>query len=320
MRVFVTRNLPDSALAPLRANAEVDVWEGENPPPYEVLKQRTAGCDGLLCLLTDRIDGELLAAAPQLRVVSQMAVGVDNIDLAACRLRNIPVGHTPGVLTETVADLAFALILASARRLVEADRFLRDGAWTTWSPMLLAGPDVHHATLGIIGMGRIGFETARRGAGFRMRIAYTARHVHTEAERELGAVRMDLPDLLATSDFASLHVPLTPETRYLMNQETLAQMKPTAILINTARGGVVDTDALVRALRAGTIAGAGLDVFEEEPLALGHPLMQMRNVTLLPHIGSASVATRTRMAVMAAENLLAGLRGAPLAHAVPAGG
>lgn len=315
-RVFITRELPASVLARIAEIAEIDVWPGELPPPRQDLLQRTAGADGLLCLLTDRIDRELLDAAPRLRVVSQMAVGYDNIDVAACAARGIPVGNTPGVLAETTADLAFALLLATARRLVEAERVLRSGGWQTWSPMMLTGPDVHHATLGIVGMGQIGLEMARRAHGFRMRILYATRRVCPEAEDAFGARRVWLPQLLAESDFVSLHTPLTEETRHLIGEPELALMKPTAILINTARGAVVDTAALCAALKERRILAAGLDVFEMEPLPPGDPLLTLDNVVLLPHIGSASVATRTRMAEIAAENLVAGLERRPLPHAV----
>ncbi len=316
MRAYITRQLPEEALQIARSSAEIEVWQGELPPPREVLLEKAADSDGLLCLLTDRIDAELLDHAPKLRVVSQMAVGFDNIDVAACTARGIPVGNTPGVLTETTADLAFALLLATARRLVEADRFLHSGQWQTWSPMLLTGPDVHHATLGLVGMGRIGYEVARRATGFQMPLLYTGPRRSEVAERDFGARHVDLETLLAESDFVSLHTPLTPQTYHLIGAAELARMKPTAILINTARGPVVDQAALVEALRERRIAAAGLDVFEAEPLPLDSPLLQLDNVVLLPHIGSASIATRTRMAVLSAENLVAGLQGRPLPHPV----
>ncbi|HZT41063.1 MAG TPA: D-glycerate dehydrogenase [Chthonomonadaceae bacterium] len=315
MKVFVTRALPEEALQKVREIAEVEVWPEALPPPREALLEKVAAVDGLLCLLTDRIDAQLLDAAPGLRVVSQMAVGYDNIDVAACTARGIPVGNTPGVLTETTADLAFALLLATARRIVEADAYIRSGRWQTWSPMLLTGQEVHHATLGIVGMGRIGYEMARRGRGFEMPILYTG-SPNPAAERDFDARRVDLDTLLSESDFVSLHTPLTSETKHLIGTAQLARMKPTAILINTARGPVVDQAALVTALQAGLIAGAGLDVYEIEPLPPDDPLLHLENVVLLPHIGSASVATRTKMAVLAAENLVAGLQGRPLPHPV----
>jgi lactate dehydrogenase-like 2-hydroxyacid dehydrogenase len=317
-RVFVTRRIPEEALQIIEAVAETEVWSGEMPPPYETLREKAASCAGLLCLLTDRIDAALLDAAPNLRVVSQMAVGYDNIDVPACAERGIAMGNTPGVLTETTADLAFALLLATARNLIAAERYLREGQWRTWSPMLLTGPDVHHATLGIIGMGRIGYEMARRARGFEMRLLYYSTRPHEAAERDFGAKWADLETLLRQSDFVSVHTPLNSQTRFLIDASRLGLMKPTAILINTSRGAVVDEAALVEALRARRIAAAGLDVFEVEPLPADSPLRTLDNVTLLPHIGSASLATRTRMALLAAENLVAGLEGRPLPHPVPA--
>jgi glyoxylate reductase len=316
MRAYVTRRLPEEALEIVRRVADIDVWPEELPPPREILQSKIADADGLLCLLTDRIDAELLEHAPKLRVVSQMAVGYDNIDVSACIARGISVGNTPGVLTETTADLAFALLLATARRLVEAERYTRSGDWRTWSPMQLTGPDVHHATLGIIGMGRIGYEVSRRAHGFEMKILYHDTRHHPVAEVNFGARSVDLDTLLSTSDFVSVHTPLTPATRHLMDAEQFARMKPTAIFINTARGPIVNQQALYEALKQRQIAAAGLDVFEIEPLPLDDPLLQLDNVVLLPHIGSASIATRTRMAVLAAENLVAGLEGRPLPHPV----
>lgn len=318
MRAFVTRRLPEAALEIVRAAAEMEVWDGELPPPRDILLSKAAEVEGLLCLLTDRIDAELLDHAPHLRVVSQMAVGYDNIDVAACAARGIAVGNTPGVLTETTADLAFALLLATARNVVEAEAVTRSGAWQTWSPMQLTGPDVHHATLGIIGMGRIGFEVARRARGFEMTILYASPRPNEAAEREFGAIRVELDTLLAESDFVTIHTPLNAQTRHFMGAEQFAKMKPSAIFINTARGAVVDEAALIEALQSRRIAAAGLDVFEREPLPLDSPLLTLDNVTLLPHIGSASIATRTRMAVLAAQNLVAGLRGEPLPHPVHA--
>jgi lactate dehydrogenase-like 2-hydroxyacid dehydrogenase len=316
LKAFISRELPEEALAIARAAAEIEVWPEPGPPPAAELASRIADADGLLCLLTDRIDDALLERAPRLRVVSQMAVGYDNIDVAACTRRGILVGNTPGVLTETTADLAFALLLMTARRLGEAEQWMRAGKWKTWSPMELTGPDVHHATLGIVGMGRIGYEMARRATGFQMKLLYQSRSRHKDAERDFGAERVSLDELLARSDFVSLHMPLSAETRHMIGAAELAKMKPTAILINTARGAVLDQAALVAALREGRIAAAGLDVFEIEPLPANDPLLSLDNVVLLPHIGSASIPTRTKMAVLAAENLVAGLRGEPLPHPV----
>jgi glyoxylate reductase len=313
MRVFVTRRLPGDALDRLAREADVDLWPDELPPPYHELVRRTADADGLICLLTDRVDAALIDAAPRLRVISTVAVGYDNIDVAAATRRGIAVGNTPGVLTETTADLAFALMLAAARRIVEADHFVRDGRWRTWDPNLLLGYDVHSATLGIVGFGKIGRAVARRAHGFAMRVLYASRSPVADAD---GAECVQLDELLHASDFVSLHVPLTPETRHLIGERELRAMKPTAILVNTARGGVVDQSALVRALAEGWIAGAGLDVAEVEPVPPGDALLRAPNVTLLPHIGSASHATRERMASMAVDNCLAGLRGEPLPNAV----
>jgi glyoxylate reductase len=316
MKAFITRVLPDEALAIARAAADIEVWPEELPPPRNLLLAKAADADGLLCLLTDRIDAELLDRAPRLRVVSQMAVGYDNIDVAACIARGVRVGNTPGVLTETTADLAFALLMAAARRIPESERYLREGHWQTWSPMLLTGPDIHHATLGIVGLGRIGYEVARRARGFEMRILYSNRTPNEAAERDFGAVRVELDMLLAESDFVSIHTPLTPETRHLIGAAEFSKMKPSAIFVNTARGPVVDQQALYEALRDRRIAAAGIDVFETEPLPIDDPLLTLDNAVLVPHIGSASIATRTKMAVLAARNLVAGLRGDPLPHPV----
>ncbi|GIW20695.1 MAG: D-glycerate dehydrogenase [Chloroflexota bacterium] len=315
-RVFVARRIPEAGLAPLREATELSVWEAPLPPPRDALLAAVAGCAGILTLLTDRVDAELLdAAGPDLRVVSNYAVGVDNIDLAECTRRGIPVGHTPGVLTETTADLAFALLMAAARRIVEAVDFVRAGRWQTWDPMLLLGADVHGATLGLVGFGRIGQAVARRAAGFGMTVLYhSRRRADPAVEAALGATWVPLDELFERSDFVSLHVPLTAETRRLVDADRLRRMKPTAILVNTARGPIVDTDALVEALRAGSIGGAALDVTDPEPLPPDHPLLRLPNAIVVPHIGSASRATRARMAEMAAANLLAGLRGDPLPY------
>ncbi|MDK2925192.1 MAG: glyoxylate reductase [Bacillota bacterium] len=308
-KAFVTRRIPEPGLAILREVAEVKVWEEELPPPREVLLKEVADCDALVPLLTDRVDGELLDRAPHLKVVANYAVGYDNIDVPACTARGVLVTNTPGVLTETTADLAFALILATARRLVEADKFLRAGKWKTWGPMLLLGQDVYGATLGLVGLGRIGAAVARRARGFNMKILYYSRHRQEALEKELGVEYVSFDELLRRSDFISIHVPLTAETRHLFNAEAFAKMKPTAVLVNTARGPIVDEAALYAALKTGRIAAAGLDVMDPEPPRPDNPLLTLDNVILLPHIGSASIATRTRMATMAAENAAAVLRG-----------
>ena len=318
-RVFVTRVIPDEGLALVRAACDTDVWVEDVPPPRDELVRRIAGCDGVLTLLTDRVDDEFLdAAGPQLRVVSNYAVGYDNIDVAACARRGVAVGNTPGVLTETTADLAWALMMAAARRVTEGDRYVRAGHWRTWGPLLMLGSDVHGATLGIVGFGRIGQAVARRAAGFGMTVLYHSRSRVSEAvERDLGATHVGLDELLGRSDIVSLHVTLTPETRGLIDAAALARMKPTAVLVNTARGPIVDSVALAAALRDGVIAAAALDVTDPEPIPVDDPLLSLDNCLIVPHIASASRATRGRMATMAAANLLAGVRGEPLPTPVP---
>jgi glyoxylate reductase len=317
--VFVARVIPEEGLEAVRAVCDMDLWEDELPPPRDELLRRVAGCDGVLTLLTDRVDDAFLdAAGPQLRVVSNYAVGFDNIDVAACARRGIPVGNTPGVLTETTADLAWALLMAAARRLPEGDRYVRDGRWKTWGPLLLLGPDVHGATIGIVGFGRIGQAVARRAQGFGMRILYhDVTELPDDVTAPLGATYVPLEVLLAQSDFVSLHVNLSPVTRHLINAETLAWMKPTAVLVNTSRGPVVDQTALAAALLDGTIWAAALDVTDPEPIPMDDPLVGLDNCLIVPHIASASRATRGRMAAMAAANLVAGVRGEPLPTQVP---
>ena len=302
-RVYVTRALPGAALARLRASDGVDVvvHDGSLPPTSAELRAGVAEADGLLCLLTDRVDAALLEAAPRLRVVSNYAVGRDNIDLEAARARGIAVGVTPDVLTEASADLAFALLLAAARGLVTAAADVRAGRWRTWEPQGWLGVDVHGATLAIVGAGRIGLAVARRAEGFAMRVLTVGRDD-------------DLHAALAQADFVSLHVPLTDATRGLVDAAALRAMKPTAILVNTARGGVVDQVALRAALVAGEIAGAALDVTDPEPLPADDPLLSAPNLLVVPHIASATHATRERMAEMAVDKLLAGLAGDPLPH------
>ncbi|MCP4543527.1 MAG: D-glycerate dehydrogenase [Chloroflexi bacterium] len=314
-RVYVTRKVPEQGIALLGQECQVEIWEGALPVPRDVLMEKVTDIDGLYCLLTERVDAELLDAAPRLRVVSNMAVGYNNIDVDACTARGIPVGNTPGVLTDTTADCAFALLMTAARRIVEGVDYVRAGRWKTWEPMLLMGQDVHTATLGIIGFGRIGQAVARRARGFDMRVLYHDTCV-SDVASDLDATSVDLDTLLAESDFVSLHVPLTEETHHLIGEEALQKLKPTAILVNTARGPVVDPDALCRALRDGEIAYAALDVTEPEPIPVDHPLLSLPNCIVVPHIASASVATRTKMAVIAARNLVVGLRGEQLPHCV----
>jgi glyoxylate reductase len=308
-KVFVTRQLPGNPVPLLEAVADVFVWPEESPPPHDEIVRRAADADALLTMLSDRIDAAVLDAGCQLRVVANMAVGYDNIDVEAATARGILVTNTPGVLTETTADMAFALLLAAARRVTEGDKLVRAGGWKTWHPSFLLGRDIHGATLGIVGLGQIGLAVARRARGFGMRVLYHDVAHKAQAESELGLEFADLERLLGESDFVTLHVFLSPQTRHLIGERELALMKPTAILVNTARGPVVDQKALYTALKGGQIAAAGLDVTEEEPVPLDDPLLTLDNVTITPHVASATVATRERMAAIAVENVLATLRG-----------
>ena len=317
-RVFVSRVIPDEGLDAVRDACELDLWTEELPPPRDELLRRSAGMDGLLTLLTDRVDAELLdAAGPQLKVVSNYAVGFDNLDIPELTRRGIPAGNTPGVLTETTADLAFALMMAAARRVDEGSRYVRAGRWKTWGPMLLMGVDLHGATLGIVGFGRIGREMAKRASGFGMRVLYHDVHPATpDEERALNARQVEMDELLASSDLVTLHTNLTDETRHLINAAALSRMKSSAVLVNTSRGPVVDQAALYEALRDGQIFAAALDVTDPEPMAPDDPLLTLENCLVVPHIASASRVTRGKMAAIAAANLLAGLRGEPLPSCV----
>lgn len=283
--------------------------------PNDLLLAQVQGIDGLLSMVTDRIDDHLMATAGEsLRVISQMAVGYDNIDIQAATRRRIPVGHTPGVLTETTADFAFALLMAAARRISEAERFVRARKWTQWSPTLLLGQDIHAATLGLVGLGRIGLAVARRAQGFGMKILYYDMFRNEQAEQEWGIEFSPLEPILQQADFVSLHTPLTPETRHLINRDSLRRMKRTAVLINTSRGPVVDETALYEALRDGVIAYAALDVTDPEPISPDSPLLTLENIIVVPHIASASYTTRAKMASIALANLQAGLQGAKMLH------
>ncbi len=313
--VFVARPLPGNLHLSLADATELTFWKEEFPPPREALICAVAQAEGLLTLITDRVDEELLSHAPRLRVLSNMGVGVDNIDVAACSARRIPVGNTPGVLTDATADLAFALLLAAARRLVEAADFVRAGSWKTWYPNLLLGREVYGSTLGIVGLGKIGQAVARRASGFGMHLLYTGRP-NPEAEAQTGARLVSKEVLLRDSDFVSLHVPLNPKTRHYIGSEELRLMKPTAILINTSRGGVVDQRALLDALARGRPGGAALDVTDPEPMPPDDPLLKLPNAIVLPHVGSATDQTRAKMAQLAIDNLLAGLAGKRLPHCV----
>lgn len=310
-KVGVTRGIPESGLAYLRdQGVTVDLHPEDRPMSIEELTALASRVDGLITQLVDRVDAPLLSAAPRLRVVANYAVGFDNIDVKAARARGVVVTNTPDVLTDATADLAWGLLLAAARRVVEGDRLVRDGKFLGWAPLLHRGVDVAGKSLGLVGAGRIGSAVARRARGFNMRILYWGRRSNTALEQESGARRVSLEELLTESDFVSLHVPLAPETRYLIDEKALARMKPTAVLVNTARGPVVDEAALVRALRERKIFAAGLDVFEKEP-ALTPGLAELPNVVLAPHAGSATFDTRDRMARLAAENVWAVLSGRP---------
>jgi glyoxylate reductase len=310
MKVFVTRLIPEQGLAMVRDFCEADVWPEALPVPRQVILKRVEGVDGILSLLTDKIDDEVMdSAGPGLRVISNYAVGFDNIDVGAATKRGIPVGNTPGVLTDTTADFAFALLMAAARRVVEGDKFTRAGKWKTWGPTLLLGQDITGATLGIIGFGRIGKGMAKRAQGFDMRVLYYDPYCKDDPYgAQIGARCTDLDSLLRESDFVSVHTLLTQETYHLINADALSKMKPTAILVNTARGPVVELDALYQALNERSIGYAALDVTDPEPIPVNHPLLRLDNIIITPHIASASVVTRGKMAQMAAENLIAGLK------------
>lgn len=314
---LVTRKIPAAALERLQRSVTVELWPHPEPPPPYRLRELIGRHAGLLCLLTDCIDRAALDAAPQLRVVSTMSVGYEHIDLAACAERGIAVGHTPGVLTDATADFAVALLLAVARRLAEGAAYARSGAWTTWDPMGLLGLELAGSTVGIFGLGRIGEAVARRLQPFGPRLLYCDRVDRPQAERSLGIERVELPALLARSDVLTLHAQLTPETEGQFNAQTIRMMKPSAILINTARGKLVDTGALLEGLQRGWIAAAGLDVTDPEPLPPDHPLYQLPNCLIMPHIASATETARGRMAEMAVDNLLAGLAGNPLPFPAP---
>jgi len=310
-KVYVTRMIAREALDKLAKATEMELWPEELPPPYELLLQKAAVSDGMLTLLTDRIDPQLLDAAPKLKVVSNLAVGYDNINVPEATKRHILVCNTPGVLTETTADLAFTLLMAAARRVVEGDKFPRAGKWQTWGPMLLLGQDIHHATMGIVGVGRIGMEIAKRARGFDMKVLYyDARRRSPEEEKQYGMEFVpDLAKLLPRADFISVHVPLTAETLHLIGAAQFAMMKPSAVFVNTSRGPVVDQKALYEALKAGKIFAAGLDVTEVEPIPMDDPLLTLDNIIIVPHIASGSINTRRNMGLLAVDNILAGIHG-----------
>lgn len=309
-KVFVTRKILEEGLNMLRERYDVEVSDYDGIIPREMLLEKVKGVDALVSLLTDNIDAEVMdAAGPNLKIIANYAVGYNNIDVEEATKRGIMVTNTPGVLTETTADFAWTLLMAIARRIVEADKFVREGKFRGWEPMLLLGTDVFGATLGIVGFGRIGQAMARRALGFNMRVLYYDNsRVDEQLEKELKATFVDLPTLLKESDFVTLHVPLTKQTHHLIGEKELKMMKKDAYLINTARGPVVDEKALVKALKEGWIKGAALDVFENEP-EIEPELLKLDNVVLAPHIASASYATRSKMSVMVAENIIKALSG-----------
>jgi len=315
-KVFVTRIIPDKGLDLVKDFCDADVWDGELPPAREEILKRVGGVDGLLSLLTDKVDDEVMdAAGSQLKVISNYAVGFDNIDVNAATARGIPIGNTPDVLTDATADFSFALMMSAGRRVLEGDRYVRDGKWKTWGPMLLLGSEIQGATLGLVGFGRIGKAMARRAAGFDMRVIYYDPG-EREQDSDLKAASVDFETLLKESDFISLHTPLTSDTHHLINAKALSLMKRSAVLVNTSRGPVVDTDALYNALKEKRIFAAGLDVTNPEPLPSDHPLLTLDNLVIAPHIASASTTARSNMAFLAAKNLIAGLKGERLPHCV----
>jgi len=311
-KVFITRRIPENGIELLREHFEVEVWPEEREIPRDVLLEKVRDVDALVTMLSERVDGELFDRAPKLRIVANYAVGYDNVDIEEATRRGIYVTNTPDVLTNATADFAWTLLLATARRLVEADSFVRSGEWkrkgVAWHPRWFLGYDVYGKTIGVVGFGRIGQAIAKRARGFGMRILYNARSRKPDAEKELGAEFRPLEELLRESDFVVLAVPLTKETYHMINEERLKLMKPSAILVNIARGKVVDTEVLVKALKEGWIAGAGLDVYEEEPYYHGE-LFKLKNVVLAPHIGSATFGAREGMAELVAKNLIAFKKG-----------
>jgi len=315
-KVFVTRIIPDKGLDLVKEFCDVDLWTGDLPPARDEVLKRVQGVDGLLSLLTDTVDGEVMdAAGPQLKVISNYAVGFDNIDVSAATARKIPVGNTPDVLTDATADFSFALMMSAGRRVLEGDRYVRDGKWQTWNPMLMLGIEMKGSTLGLVGFGRIGKAMARRAVGFDMRVIYYD-PLETRRDPDVKAVSVDFETLLEESDFISLHTPLTPDTRHLIDSEALSRMKPNAVIVNTSRGPVIDMDALYEALRDHKIFAAGLDVTDPEPLPMEHPLLTLDNLIIAPHIASASRVARDKMAWLAAKNLMAGLEGKHLPNCV----
>ena len=314
-KVFASQELPGDALGRLAEHCELEIWRDSAPLRQQVLAEKLQGCTGLVCLLVNRVDQGLLDACPELRFVSSMSVGVDHVDVPALIERRIPLGNTPGVLVDTTADLTMALLLSAARRVSEADRFVREGRWKPeqpWSPNMFVGKDVSGATLGIVGLGEIGQAVARRAQGFGMRIISWTR----SGRAITGVEAVGFDELLAQSDFVSINVALTDDTRMLINAAAIQHMKPGAVLVNTARGGIVDEQALASALQSGALFSAGIDVFAQEPVAMDNPLLQLDNVVVAPHIGSASRQTRELMATLAVDNMIAALHGERMPHCV----
>jgi len=309
-KIYVTRKLPERGLQIIRKHFDMEVWPEYAPPPKKTIIEKAKNVDALATLLSDKIDAEVFNAAPRLKIVSQLAVGFDNIDIPEATKRGIYVTNTPEVLTDTTADFAWALLMALARRVIEADKYVRTGQWKVgWHPDMMAGRDIYNATIGVVGAGRIGYAVAKRATGFSMKILFYDVVPRPEIEKDFGAKKVDLDTLLRESDFVSIHVPLMKETQHLINEQKLKLMKKTAYLINNSRGPVVDEKALYKALKEGWIAGAGLDVFEQEPTPVDNPLLKLDNVAVAPHISSASIETRSKMGEMVAENLVAFFEG-----------
>lgn len=308
-KVFVSRIIPDQGLNLVLDACEAEVWQDELPPPHAVLLEKIKDKVGLLALLTDKIDAELMDLNPQLRVVANYAVGFDNIDIPAATARGLPVGNTPGVLTDTTADFAFTLMMSAARRVVEGADYVRAGKWKTWGPKLLTGVDLHGATLGLVGFGRIGVAMAKRASGFDMRVVYYDQYRREDLEKSMGVSYVEMDTLLSESDFISIHTDLNASTRQLFNAAAFSKMKPSAILINSARGPIIDPNALYDALSSGQIRAAALDVTDPEPIRMDSPLLTLPNCLIVPHIASATIATRGKMAEIAAKNLIAGVKG-----------
>jgi glyoxylate reductase len=309
-KIYVTRKLPERGLQIIRKHFDMEVWPEYAPPPKKTIIEKAKNVDALATLLSDKIDAEVFNAAPKLKIVSQLAVGFDNIDIPEATKRGIYVTNTPEVLTDTTADFAWALLMALARRVIEADKYVRTGQWKVgWHPDMMAGRDIYNATIGVVGAGRIGYAVAKRATGFSMKILFYDVVPRPEIEKDFGAKKVDLDTLLRESDFVSIHVPLMKETQHLINEQKLKLMKKTAYLINNSRGPVVDEKALYKALKEGWIAGAGLDVFEQEPTPADNPLLKLDNVAVAPHISSASIETRSKMGEMVAENLVAFFEG-----------